>query len=201
MAIDSSSAPIDTAASSSSSSLPSSATSATAAANAPAKPIGATDPGVRSFSGIASSNGDFWKWGDGLWFVVLRWAYRIDKLQSYSDTYLQGHHNKKKRRNVKKLMNRMRRKIVNMMTDFHRKLARFIVQTFAVFFIPVFRVSEMTIGYNDEGVKRKISKKTTRMLLSLRHYSFRTWLQQTAKGTDCKVIVCTEEYTSKTCGK
>ena len=49
--------------------------------------------------------------------------------------------------------------------------------------------------------KRRIRSKTARMMLTWSHFRFRQFLLYKIREYPwCQVIVCTEEYTSKTCG-
>ena len=48
--------------------------------------------------------------------------------------------------------------------------------------------------------KRKISRTTTKLLLSLSHYSFQQKLIDKAKRRGRTVILCKEHYTTKCCG-
>ena len=47
---------------------------------------------------------------------------------------------------------------------------------------------------------RKIGKRSVRAMLSLSHFAFRQILLNMAKSRGCEVIICSEAYTSKTCG-
>jgi putative transposase len=50
--------------------------------------------------------------------------------------------------------------------------------------------------------QRKINSRTARNMMTLSHYRFRTRLMNKAREyPNCRVILCTEEYTSKTCGE
>src|SRR5438874_13211852 len=48
---------------------------------------------------------------------------------------------------------------------------------------------------------RKIHSKTARQMMTWSHYRFRQYLLHKSREYPwCKVVICTEEYTSKTCG-
>ena len=47
---------------------------------------------------------------------------------------------------------------------------------------------------------RKIGKRTVRGMLSLSHFNFKQLLCNMGDSRGCKVIICSEAYTSKTCG-
>ena len=51
------------------------------------------------------------------------------------------------------------------------------------------------------GSFRKIHSKTARQMMTWSHYRFRQYLLHKSREYPwCKVVICTEEYTSKTCG-
>ena len=50
-------------------------------------------------------------------------------------------------------------------------------------------------------VKRKLTTKTARALVTLSHYRFKQMLKHQASKSGCIVVDVTEEYTSKTCSK
>jgi putative transposase len=48
--------------------------------------------------------------------------------------------------------------------------------------------------------RRKLNKRNVRLMLSLCHFSFKCRLLEVAKSRGCKVVICDESYTTKTCG-
>jgi transposase len=84
--------------------------------------------------------------------------------------------------------------------DLHWKTCNWLLTHFETILLPEFAVSNMVKKRNVKK-RRCISRKTTGQMLSLRHYVFRQRL--IAKATEypgTRILTCTEEYTSKTCG-
>ena len=87
----------------------------------------------------------------------------------------------------------MRVRIENLVSELHRKAARFLVDNFDVILLPTFETSEMV-----ERGRRRIRSKTVRNLLSLAHYRFGMFLRHKAQEVGVVVISVNEAYTSKT---
>jgi transposase len=84
-------------------------------------------------------------------------------------------------------------RIKNLIDELHYQTISYLTKTFQTIFIPKFESQEL--------IKINKSKKFRRDLLSLRHYTFRERLISKSKMKQgCTVHICTEEYTSKTCG-
>ncbi|RHZ87103.1 hypothetical protein Glove_40g13 [Diversispora epigaea] len=57
------------------------------------------------------------------------------------------------------------------------------------------------IEFRTQGMIRRIRSKTARAMCTWSHYRFRQHLINKAREHPwCQIVVCTEEYTSKTCG-
>ena len=59
----------------------------------------------------------------------------------------------------------------------------------------------MVMRERDDSTRRCLRSHTARSLLNWPHYRFRMFLQHKALEHGKEVIVCTEKYTSKGCGK
>ena len=82
------------------------------------------------------------------------------------------------------------------MDEVHKKLTRWLVLHYDVVLLPSFDVSEMV-----PNAKRKIGSKTARAMLTWSHYRFKKrLLDKTREVPSCRVIVCDENFTTKTCG-
>ena len=89
-----------------------------------------------------------------------------------------------------------------MISDIHRKTAKFICDNYDTVIIPAFKSQRMVERKDSEGEwKRKIGKGTSRRLMRWGHYKFRELLRAKGEQTKTRVVVGTEEWTSKTCGK
>ena len=142
----------------------------------------ALDPGVRTFQTVFSKE-ICSKIGEHDFQRIFRYCYALDKLIS----------RKKKERSNKfnKAMKRIRWKIRDLIDEIHNKTALFLCKMFDVIYLPTFKTQNMV---------RKLRHKTSRAMLGWAHYRFKMKLKAKAEEYSCKVVDCTEEYTSKTCG-
>lgn len=88
-------------------------------------------------------------------------------------------------------MQRIRWKVRDLIDEIHNKLALTLCRLFDVVYIPTFETHDMI---------SKLRHKTSRAMLGWAHYRFKMKLKSKAEEYSCKVVDCTEEYTSKTCG-
>lgn len=161
------------------------------------------DPGVRTFATGYDPMGHSFEWGKQDIGRVLRLCKNYDLLQSRWMEKKEGgktydyalNHNK--RRNLKRAGLKNNRRIRNIVDECHKKLVRFLVTSYRVILLPEFNSSDMV-----KKAKRRIGSKTARNMLTWSHYRFRQRLiQGTREHPHCRVILCNESYTSKTCGK
>ena len=142
----------------------------------------ALDPGVRTFQTVFSKE-ICSKIGEHVFFRIFRYCYALDKLVSRK---------KKERSNrFNKAMQRIRWKVRDLIDEIHNKTALFLCKMFDVIYLPTFETQEMV---------SKLHHKTSRAMLGWAHYRFKMKLKSKAEEYSCKVVDCTEEYTSKTCG-
>ena len=149
------------------------------------------DPGVRTFQTIFDVDGAMIEVGKNDMSKIYRLSLNNDNLQSR----ISQAHGKKKYR-MKKALLRSFQKIKNLIKEVHNKLVCFLVQNYDVILLPSFETSQMVV----KNV-RKIRSKTVRSMLTWSHYSFKQKLLYKSSLTNgkCQVIICGEEYTSKTC--
>jgi putative transposase len=84
-----------------------------------------------------------------------------------------------------------------MVNDLHHKLAKWLCTNYRVIILPEFKASEMIKKGN-----RKIDNKTVRKMSTLSHYRFRQHLlNKVREYPGVKIMLASEEYTSKTCGR
>ena len=142
----------------------------------------ALDCGVRTFQTVFSKE-LILKVGEHDFQRIFRYCYSLDRLIS----------RKKKERSNKfnKTMQRIRWKVRDLIDEIHNKLALTLCRLFDVVYIPSFETHDMV---------SKLKHKTSRAMLGWAHYRFKMKLKSKAEEYSCKVIDCTEEYTSKTCG-
>lgn len=158
------------------------------------KRVIALDPGVRTFMTSYDPIGesiDFAKHDIGHIYRLCHW---LDDLQSRWDTKGIGHH---KRWRMRKAGARMRTRIRNLVDDLHCKLAKYLCERYHVVLLPKFE----TQGMVRRG-KRRIRSKTVRAMLTWSHFRFKTRLVNKAREYPwCRVVIVSEAYTSKTCGR
>lgn len=155
----------------------------------------ALDPGVRTFQTFYSEEGIVGKIGNNKYNILKSIYTKEDRLKSKLDK--KTNLSKKTRYNIKKRCFLLRTKVKNIVFDLHRKTSSWLTKTFKYIFLPSFDVKQMI---NKNKKKRKISKTTVRSILALSHFSFKERLLHMAKSRGCKVEICNEAYTSKTCG-
>jgi putative transposase len=155
----------------------------------------ALDPGVRTFMTGYDPSGRAIEWGKNDISRIYRLSHIYVKIQSKRDS-IHGKVAKRKRYKLRKVMLRIHQKIHSLINDCHHKLAKWLCQNYRVILLPEFK----TQGMVRRG-KRRIRSKTARMMLTWSHFRFRQFLLHKIREYPwCQVIVCTEEYTSKTCG-
>lgn len=154
----------------------------------------AIDPGVRTFltgyepAGtvfeIASENEHIYKKKK-----------RIEQLQTKMDKTTSN----MKRARIFKIIKRLYRKITNCVNDMHHKASKMLAEMYNEILLPAFDTKNM-IRKSDEEHIRKINACTAYKMQTLAHFKFRQLLAHKMQLRKGKLHVCTEEYTSKTCG-
>jgi len=148
----------------------------------------ALDPGIRSFISFYSPNISG-KVGIDTSEKMFHYFLALDNLYSR----IAKTKNKKKKHSFKKAAMRLRERIRNLITELHYKTANFLCKNFDIIILPTFETKEMA-----NKATRKIRSKSVRAMLGLSFYKFRQRLEWIALKMGCKVIITTEEYTSKT---
>ena len=152
----------------------------------------ALDPGIRTFQTGYDINGVTIEWGAGDMnriFALCRFA---DKLQSKWSK--EGRAVNKRRQRVAWL--RSLRRIHQKVDEVQRKLATFLCRNYKVILLPEFNTGRMVKTAN-----RTISSTTARNMCTWGHYRFRELLKAKASlYSGCHLVICDEQYTSKTCG-
>jgi putative transposase len=145
------------------------------------KGVCSLDPGVRKFQTVYSNN-------EVVHIGVKRelmkkYFNKLDKLQSLR---MKGQINKKKR-----YENRVRDKLENLIDDLHYKTINYLTKTYSTIILPTFESQKL--------LKKMEGRITKRMLLA--YYQFKVRLQEKCVQDGNRLEICTEEYTSKTCGQ
>ena len=147
----------------------------------------ALDPGVRTFLTGFHEQGAF-KIGNGAQTRIFRLCLFADRLISKIAKV-----EPKRKRNMRKALDRIYWKIQDLIADLHFKSATYLCDNFDIILLPTFEVSDMVTKS-----KRKIRSKTVRQMLTLSHYKFKQRIKSKAEETGKIVQLCNEAYTSKT---
>lgn len=153
----------------------------------------ALDPGVRTFQTTYSPDGLITEWGKADMGRIHRLCKYYDDLQS---RWSQPDVKKKRRQRMKEAGWRMQKRIRNLVDDLHKKMVKWLCSHFQVILLPLFETSKMVV----RG-KRVLNSKAAKAMLTWSHFRFRERLLfKSREYPDCKVLICGEEFTSKTCG-
>lgn len=152
----------------------------------------ALDPGVKTFQSFYSEEGLVGKFGDRT-FEHLKGLYHLE--DTLKSALVSRKLARKTKRNIKNRCCSLRTKVKNVVDDLHRKTCNWLTSTFKYIFLPSFNVKPMVCK---DG--RVIGKSTARAMLSLSHFSFKQRLLHMGQSRGCEVNICSEAYTSKTCG-
>jgi putative transposase len=159
--------------------------------------IVAIDPGVRTFAACYDADGLYWEFGAGDMQKLYRLGHAYDDLQSRWTKEKAARRYRMKRAGLR-ILQRMR----NLTDDMHWKIAATLCPVYDEILLPRFETSQMVEKVNSKtGKKRCIGSKTARAMLTWRHWMFRCRLKSKAEEYGTRITDCTEEYTSKTCGR
>jgi len=150
------------------------------------KSIISIDPGVRTFMTCYDPNGCIIEFGKNDIGMLARLNHHKFKLQSRIKT---STHSKSYK--LTKSFKRISLKIKNLVTDCHKKLSKWLCTNYNTIIIP-------KLNFHSFG---KMSKKNRSKMVIWNHCAFVDRLvNKSREYLGCKVMVVTEEYTSKTCG-
>jgi transposase len=172
-----------------------------------AKRVVSIDPGVRSFMTIYNGgDGNVVDWGPGDMSKLYGMCRRIDGLTSKQAALKKEHkkHQKypKKHWRIRHAIQRVRAKLRNRVDEVHKKASKWLLQNHEVILLPHFQSARMAKKTTEGSIHRKIGRKTVRQMLTWSHYRFRQRLLNRAREFPGRhVIICDEDYTSKTCGE
>ena len=166
----------------------------------PRQSVVALDPGVRKF--LTAYSPDGWIAHLGTKHDTGRLAFLKRRVQTLvARTKALPKKQRQKKYRMKKAAQRARDRIKHLVLDMHCKISNYLVKSFSVIVLPDFRSQQMSKKKAPNGKKRTIGRGTVKLMQTLSHYSFRTrLLQKAARTPECKVLICGEQYTTKTCG-
>ena len=152
-----------------------------------ARRVVALDPGVRTFMTGFSEGGAF-KLGEQAFARIARLCYHLDRLMSKMSSY-----DAKRRYRMRKAANRMRWKMKDLIDEMHWKSIRFLLDNYDLILLPSFETSQMSSRLN-----RRLSKKSVRNMLTLKHYQFKQRLKMKCHTEGVAFLEVNEAFTSKT---
>ena len=151
----------------------------------------ALDPGVRTFNTAVDTKGVVTEFAPNDVGRIYRMCHHMDKLQSRAfDKSIPS----KRRYNLRKGWHRAIKRVKDLVQDVRNKTVKHLVTNYDVIFLPEFNTKQMV-----NRAKRRIDKGTARGMMTWSHYSFKELLKTTALREGVKLVIVTEEYTSKTC--
>lgn len=154
---------------------------------APERDVIALDPGVRTFMTGYDPEGRVVQWGKDDIHRIARLLHSQSKLQSKRCKA----RNHKQRYRMRRAEQRIRNKIHDLVTDCHRKLAKWLCSSYCTILLPKFDTT---------GIANKLkSRKEKNKLRSWRHCEFRRRLIDKAREYGTTVVLVNEAFTSKTC--
>jgi len=171
--------------------------------------VAACDPGARRVLSVLDVNNQrLVKLGDGALKRIYRLLHQRDQLALRCRTDLAScapvlyraqeaagrPMNHKRRHNMRRALARLDRHISNVVDGIQRDMAKWLCTHFDLIVLPRFATKEMIQREN-----RTIGKRTARGLQMLAFHRFEQRLLAMAKRHGCKVVICSEEWTSKTC--
>jgi putative transposase len=142
------------------------------------------DPGVRTFNTVYSEN------------MILKIKVNADKVKLLHDKIdkFKSMRDKKiiKRKRLRRRERKAYFKINNLIDELHFKTISYLTKTFNYIILPIFESQEMSKKIRIKGVNRN--------LLQLKHFLFKERLKSKCMLEKTYLDICTEEYTTKTCG-
>lgn len=144
------------------------------------------DPGIKTFQTFFSEN----------MHGKLQQTTRFKTIRHVLDRYHELYKNKKiKYCKFKFKTNQLYRKQINLARQIHYETINFLTSRYNWVLLPSFNTHDMIRGYG-------MSKETKRETSQLQHYKFQQrLLSHCASMKNCKVLIVSEAYTSKTCGR
>ncbi|KAK9363877.1 putative transposase DNA-binding domain-containing protein, partial [Lipomyces starkeyi] len=154
------------------------------------------DPGVRTFLTGYTPDGEVVELGSNDIGHIYRLCHWLDELHS---SYSAKDISRAKRWTMKRAAAMLRCRIQNLVVDLHCRIAKYLCTTFNLIILPTFPVQQMVTR---RGGRRRIRSKTARAMATWSHYKFQQRLLNKAREyKSCKVVLVSEAYTSKTCGR
>jgi putative transposase len=149
------------------------------------------DPGVRTFLTCYDPNGAVVEIGKG----GINQLERIMKVQDALKSKLDQVSHKQRYR-LKRKIDRLYVKTKNLVDSVHYTTSKWLSHTYDYILLPRMDIPRMV-----RKERRKLNRRGARNLLAWGHCRFHNMLQYQCSKTKSHVVMCTEEYTSVTCGR
>jgi len=114
-----------------------------------------------------------------------------DLFRSLKDTKSLKHH---KCKSINRRIRKLYSKIKDVVSNFHNQTASLLARKFQLILLPKFETSRMV------SKKGNLVSASRRILLTLSHFKFQEKLKQLTSKYGSKLVIVTEEFTTKTCG-
>lgn len=155
------------------------------------KPIIALDPGVRTFLTGYDQNKAF-KFGEEYYKVLAEKLHRIDAIKS---DLARIKPKSSKKSGMRHKIQSLRAKLVDCVKNFHYQIASWLTKHYSCILLPTYRTDKMVRQESD------LVKPVRKAMLLLSFYKFSQRLEWLASlKRNCKVLRCSEAYTTRTCG-
>jgi putative transposase len=142
------------------------------------------DPGIRTFQTVYSEESVLQiKVKKEL---IKKLQRKIDQFRSLRDRKLIS------RSRLRRRERKVYRRLNDLIDDLHHKTCSLLTNTYDHIILPSFESQEMAKGRKIRGINRD--------LLQLKHFLFKERLKSKCDIMSCTIDICTEEYTSQTCG-
>ena len=146
----------------------------------------ALDPGVRKFI-VSYSPHESRMYGQ----YTLEKLKKLCKTLDYTVSNVCREPSKKRRKYMRISAHRIRKRIKNLRSDFHKKVAKDLTDHYSIILLPHFTTKSMLTQLNS---------KSARQMCNWAHYSFKMYLKYKCKQKGVTLAFVSEHFTSKTCG-
>ena len=125
---------------------------------------------------------------------------KIDEMKAILTAGEKYNHKKRKyvkikKRNYKRAINRMHKKLLHFQQELHYKTCIYLCENYKRIMVTNFSSKQVS------SKKKNLNVESKRVLQKVSHYAFRQRLQQKCEEYGCQYIERTEEFTTQTCSK
>ena len=155
------------------------------------KPIIALDPGVRTFLTGYDQNEGF-KFGEDYYKVLAEKLHRIERIKS---DLVRIKPKSSTKSGMRHKIQSLRAKLIDCVKNFHYQIASWLTKHYSCILLPTYRTDKLV------RQESNLVKPVRKAMLLLSFYKFSQRLEWLASlKRNCKVLRCSEAYTTITCG-